>query len=717
MSRFVRIALLFAASVSHVAQAAPVATPVRNVPQTYHGTVVDDPYRWLEDTDAAETKAWMRAQADATQRVIDRIPGRAQLLKQMLDAENAVAARALDVTRTASGHVFFTRRAVGAAHPALYVRSSLNGEDRMLIDVAARGAKTALDYFFPSPDGKRVAYGLSSAGSERAALYVMDVGSGRDIAGPFADAMWNGNGVSKWERDGKAFSFITLREPGTARSKTEAFEWNRTWRWSEDRPAAPTLVFDAAKPLGPAMIATESAQVFRYPDSAWEIMQVEDGVRRDSRALKRKVGSGESFAPFLQFDDGVSRFQVRGDTIYAVSRINAPRYQVVATSLVTPDWKSPHVVLPAGDYVVDNLHAARDALYVSVRDGARFRLFRIDYRSFAREEIVLPFPGTLRLHTNDNAQVGVLVSLGGWTNVTQHYAVGPKDSAVQLTTLQPRSGGDSLPGISSRVEMARSHDGVMVPLSIVQKDGAAKTGKTPTLIWAYGAYGFSQNPSLRSEYAGWLNAGYAYVNCHVRGGGEYGEAWYTAGKIATKANTWKDLIACAEHLIATGVTTPAKLGIVGRSAGGIAVGRAMTERPELFAVAAPGVGVLDAVRAETEPNGAGNTMEFGTVKQPDEFRALLAMSAYHHVKAGVKYPAAILPHGVNDSRVAVWQSSKMAAALQAARPDAKPVLLDLDYQAGHGRGSSREQQLASFANVLAFFLWQMGEPGFQPAAP
>ena len=656
----------------------------------------------------------MRAQANASERLLQLIPGRAEMLRKMIDAENAVSARVQDVTRVESGHIFYTRRDAGAAQPKLYVRATLDSAERVLLDPTARGARTAIDYFFPSPDGKLLAYGVSSAGSERAALYVMEVPTGREIAGPFADAMWNGNNTSKWEPDGRAFSFITLRDPNEARSKTEAFDWQRTWRWSADAPSAPALVYDGTKKLGHDSIATESSMVFRYPGSPWEITMVEDGVRRDLRALKRKAGSNEPWAPFVSYDDGIRQWQVRGETVFAVSRVGAARYRVIATSLARPDWAKASVVVAASDQVIDSIQAAKDALYVSVRDGARFRLYRVNYDTLAREVIALPFPGSLRLHNSSVAIDGVMFSLSGWTTVTQHYLVAAGDKAVRTTPLQPASAGDAMPGVSSRVEMAKSHDGTLVPISIVQKDGAPKTGKTPTLIWAYGAYGFAQNPGMRSEYAAWLDSGYVYATCHVRGGGEYGDEWYTAGKIATKRNTWMDMIACAEHLVATGVTAPQKIGIVGRSAGGITIGRAITERPDLFAAAAPGVGVLDAVRAETEPNGAGNTMEFGTVQKADEFKALLAMSAYHHVNAGTRYPAVILTHGVNDSRVAVWQSSKMAAALQAARPDAKPVMLDLDYSAGHGRGSSREQQLASFANVLAFFLWQMGEPGFQP---
>jgi prolyl oligopeptidase len=202
----------------------------------------------------------------------------------------------------------------------------------------------------------------------------------------------------------------------------------------------------------------------------------------------------------------------------------------------------------------------------------------------------------------------------------------------------------------------------------------------------------------------------------VRGSGVYGKDWHKAGFKATKPNTWKDFIACAEYLVARKYTSGAKLGILGGSAGGILIGRALTERPDLFAAAIPAVGVLDAVRAETEANGVLNVPEFGTVKKEDEFRALLAMSSYHHVKPGTAYPAVMLPHGVNDPRVAVWHSTKMAARLLAASTSGKPVLLNLDYESGHGIGDTKAQRQKQTADSYAFLLWQTGHPDFQPAA-
>jgi len=251
---------------------------------------------------------------------------------------------------------------------------------------------------------------------------------------------------------------------------------------------------------------------------------------------------------------------------------------------------------------------------------------------------------------------------------------------------------------------------------LVRKD-VKLDGSNPTIVFGYGAYGITESPFLNPRVYAWLERGGVYAMAHVRGGGAFGEEWRFAGRKATKPNTWKDGIAVAEWLIANRYTSSERIGIYGGSAGGIFVGRAITERPELFAAAVPSVGVMDMVRMETSANGVANVPEFGTVKNEEEFRALLAMSSYHHVKDAVKYPAVMLVHGVNDTRVDVWQSAKFAARMLAANQGeskAKPVLMRLDYQLGHGQGGTRDQQQQQTADIWSFFLWQFGVPEFQP---
>jgi len=260
----------------------------------------------------------------------------------------------------------------------------------------------------------------------------------------------------------------------------------------------------------------------------------------------------------------------------------------------------------------------------------------------------------------------------------------------------------------------RSHDGAMVPLSIIHKKGVKLDGTNPTLLYAYGAYGITEEPIYGPTRLSWLERGGVYAVANVRGSGVYGEEWYKAGYKTTKPNTWKDLIACGEYLIAQKYTTSAKLGILGGSAGGITVGRALTERPDLFAAAVPVVGMLDFVRLHVMPIGPVNVPEFGDIRKEDEFRGLLAMSAYHHVKEGTKYPAVLLQHGVNDTRVNVGQSNKMAARLMASSTSGKPILLDLEYDSGHGQGATKAQGQRQAAHYYAFLLWQAGSPDFTP---
>ena len=261
---------------------------------------------------------------------------------------------------------------------------------------------------------------------------------------------------------------------------------------------------------------------------------------------------------------------------------------------------------------------------------------------------------------------------------------------------------------------ARSYDGTMIPLSIVYKQGTRLDGTNPTLLWGYGAYGFSQDPSYDPLLLAWIGHGGVFAVAHVRGGGEFGYEWYQAGYKLTKPNTWKDFIACAEYLVENKYTSPQRLAGIGGSAGGILIGRAITERPDLFGAAIAVVGCMDLLRMETTPNGVQNIPEFGTVKTKDGFKALYEMSSYDHVKDGTKYPAVMLMTGINDPRVEPWQSAKMAARLQAATTSGKPVLLRVDYEAGHGVGSTKKQTEEQLADRWTFLLWQFGLPEFQP---
>jgi prolyl oligopeptidase len=282
--------------------------------------------------------------------------------------------------------------------------------------------------------------------------------------------------------------------------------------------------------------------------------------------------------------------------------------------------------------------------------------------------------------------------------------------------LQPAGPFDAPEDIESEEVQVPAPDGTLIPLSIVHQRGLKLDGSNPVLLNGYGAYGSSLDANFDPIYLAWLERGGVLAFAHVRGGGEYGDDWHKAGQKLTKPNTWHDFIACAEYLVEKKYTTPARLAGEGESAGGILIGRSITERPDLFAAALIEVGFTDALRGELEQDGPGEIPEWGTVKDPDGFKGLYEMSAYAHVKDGTPYPAVMLTTGRNDPRVAPWESDKMTARLQAATTSGKPILLRVDYDAGHGIGSTKTQQEREMADEWSFLFWQFGDARFQTPA-
>ena len=330
------------------------------------------------------------------------------------------------------------------------------------------------------------------------------------------------------------------------------------------------------------------------------------------------------------------------------------------------------------------------------------------------ERIALPFEGLVWINTDPRLPGGLLY-LTSWSKAFRIYQYDPSTKQATDTKLQPAGFYDNPENIESVEVKAKSYDGTLVPLSIVFRKGIKLDGSNPTWLYGYGAYGRSDSPYFDPMDLAWFeNGGGVYAVCHVRGGGEYGEEWHLAGKMATKPNTWKDFIACAQYLIANKYTSPGHLAGQGVSAGGILIGRAITERPDLFAAAIDSVGASDTLRFETTQNGETNIPEFGSTKTEEGFKALYAMSSYDHVEEKTAYPAILLETGMNDPRVAPWEMGKMAARLQAATSSRRPVLLRVDFAGGHGMmGGTRQQVYEQLADEMSFFLWQLGVSDFQ----
>ena len=699
---------------------APPPAQVQAVSDTFFGTVVVDPYRWLEHTKDSAVVAWMKAQNDFTRSLLDRIPGRGALLERLHALDNA--GTAVSGVQIAGARLFYFKTEPGSDNRKLYVREGQKGAERLLVDpeklASASGPHFSIDYFAPSLDGKLLAYGVSPGGSENSVLHVLEVDSGRLLSDSITRA--NFGGVA-WRRDNRSFFYNRLHElapdaPPTARYQNSRVSLHTLGRTADEDQAVLGTGVGSAVEIG----INDIPFIFITPASPYVFGIIGHGVQNEITLYvapdSAVRGAATVWRKVADVDDAVTNIDARGKTLYLLTHKDALRYKVVRLDLGQPRATPAQgaLVVPPGEAVVTSIGVAQDALYVQLLDGGIGRLVRVPFSSGTPERLALPWEGAISSFVTDPRHPGALVQLTGWIESPRWYEVDPRTKRVTDTGLEQASPIDFSAMESEEVKVT-SADGTRVPLSIVHRRGLARDGSHRTLLDGYGAYGISYDPAFVPMVLAWLERDGVFAVCHVRGGGEYGEEWHLGGKLATKPNTIADFIACGEYLVAEHYTTASRLAGEGTSAGGITIGRSITQRPELFRAALVRVGDSDALRSETMESGPANIPEFGTVKTADGFHALQAMDAYQNVKTGTPYPAVLLTTGVNDPRVAPWQAAKLTARLQASTSSGYPILLRVDYDAGHGIGSTKAQREAELADTWSFLEWQLGDPAFQMA--
>ena len=685
------------------------------VTDTYFGTSVIDPYRWMEDK-GPDLLAYLKSGNDRTRAILDSIPGRASLASRLQALSDTSNVSSGVVAR--HGAFFYEKLPPGANSVKLYVRSGIGGAERVLVDPDAMpGPRQAISFFNPSNDGTHVAYGLASGGSENAILHVLDVASAK----PLADASDRADfGVTSWTDDGKAFFYMRRQEVPAGASPLAKYLNIRSFRHVIGEPgSADVAVFGAGVNPNLNVPPTSFAALAVSPDSPYLGGVLINGVDRfvTVYTAPKSALSNPATIPWklvIRPEDKVTTATIHANTVYAVTAKDAPRFKVVKFELAGGSIGAAADVISGGTRVIDGVADASDALYVFSREDGLARVTRVGYDG-AMRDVPLPVNGTISGLVAEPDRPGFLAQLTSWTSPPLWYAYDAKSNAVVDTKLDPPSPVDFSNIVSEEVKVPAS-DGTLIPLSIVYRRGLKLDGSNPTLLNAYGSYGISSSPGFSAARMAWFELGGISATAHVRGGGEYGEEWHLAGKDANKIKTISDFIDCAKWLEAKGYTSPAKLGARGGSAGGITMGGAITNAPAVFAAVLDEIPVSDQLRIESTPNGPPNVPEFGSVKTEQGFKNLYATSAVHHVVKGTKYPAVMLTTGINDPRVDPWQAAKMAAALQDATSSGKPILLRVDYEGGHGGiGGGRSQAVATGADEYAFLLWQFGVPGFQPA--
>jgi prolyl oligopeptidase len=720
MHRFLRGLLILSMFVPVVARAqAPPPTPVREVTDDYFGTKVVDPYRWLESQKDPEVIAWMKAQNDRTRAILAAIPGRDQLLGRIKALDNAGVV--VSLLQVWGGRYFYLKAEPGEDNRKLCVRDGVNGTERVLVDpqkmTTADGKHVSIDYFQPSLDGKYVAYGISPGGSEDSVLHVIESATGTVLPDAIDRAQF---ASPSWLPGSHSFFYVR-----TQKLKKDA---PPTARYQKLRAYVHTLGGDPDKEpavfgyeLNPNVkVGEDDIPVLAFSPGApgFIVGLVVHGVQREidvySIPFEATPGANSGWKQIATSADNITGLDVHGDQIYLQSHAEASRFKILRTSLANPDLKHAELVVPPSEAVVMNIIAAGDALYIQDLDGGIGRVRRLAYNGGAAESVKLPFDGAIQALFANPTMPGAWLELVSWTKSPLWYALEAKSGKLTDTALLPTSPVD-YSQIEAEEVKAKSADGTMVPLSIIHKRGMALDGSHPTWLEGYGAYGLTLDPMFQPTLLAFFERGGVFAVAHVRGGGEYGEDWHAGGEKLTKQHTIDDMIAGARYLIEHQYTSPAHLAGEGTSAGGITIGGSITQHPELFGAALIKVGDSDSLRSELMASGPENIPEFGTVKEPDGFKALYAMDAYQHVKPNTAYPAVLLTTGVNDPRVASWQAAKMTARLQASTISSKPILLRVDYDAGHGMGSTKTQREIELADELAFLFWQLGVSGFQPS--
>ncbi|MFC4931651.1 prolyl oligopeptidase family serine peptidase [Massilia sp. GCM10023247] len=706
------VALMAAFGAAHAAAPAActpgsqVTYPVtQKVAQTddYHGTTVADPYRWLEDANSAETKQWVDAQNAVTQGYLGQIPQREAIRKRLTKLWNY---ERYSVPSKDGGRYFYTRNDGLQNQSVLYTLKNLGDEPRMLLDpnkLAADGT-VALAGAEVSPDGKLLAYSTAASGSDWNEIRVRDIESGKDLDDHVKFVKFSN---TAWTKDGKGFFYSRYDEPKEATKLADVNYFQKLYYHRIGTPqSADTLVYDRAdqKEWGFGGQTTD--------DGRYLIITTTKGTAPKYRVSYKDLSRPDSKVVDLvdNFDAGYTFIDNVGTVFYFSTDRKAPKKRIVAIDISKPaesNWKE---IVPESADTLAGADIINNQLVLEYLKDARSVVKVVDLKGKPVREIALPGIGTVGGLSGKRGETETFYSFTGFTTPTTIYRLNLKTGQSSVFR-QPKV--DFNPAdYETRQQFFTSRDGTKVPMFIVSKKGLKLDGSNPTYLYGYGGFNISMTPGFSPANLAWMEMGGVYVVANLRGGGEYGEAWHQAGTKLQKQNVFDDFIGAAEWLVANKVTSPAKLAIGGGSNGGLLVGAAMTQRPDLFGAAIPMVGVLDMLRFHKFTIGWAWTSDYGSADNPDEFKALVKYSPLHNLKPGTSYPATMVTTADHDDRVVPAHSFKFAAAAQAAQAGCNPVLIRIDTKAGHGAGKPTAKQIEEVADRWGFLsrALKMNEP-------
>src|SRR5215813_11008439 len=672
----------------------------------YHGRKIADPYRWLEDAKSPQTERFVEEQNAYTEKMLNSVPGKEKLRARL---EQLLSIGRLEAPQPVGNYYFYEKREGQQNQPVIYVREGLNGTDRSLVDVnqLAPDGTVALDWWYPSHDGRYVAYGTSPNGSEISTLRVIETATGKLLP----VQIWRTRAASvAWLPDDSGFYYTRYPRPGDVPSGQEMY--NRHVFFHKLGST------DNADGLKDPLIFGEGLEPTHWPsvtisnDGKWLLVHISEGWVKSELYLKNLAEPNSKFTAVTSGKTFLYEGQVFNSQIYVTTNEDAPRYHVFAVPCADPQRSNWKEIVPQTDAVIEN-HAViiGSRLFVQYLRNASSALTLYDLQGKLLANVSMPTLGSII------GQPG-----GAWDSkegffAFHSYAMPSTAYRVALDGtlsefLRVKSDVDPTQYVVKQLRFT-SKDGTQVPMFVVHKKGLALNGKAPTVLSGYGGFNLGRTPFFnRNAMLVLLEHGGIYADVQLRGGNEFGEEWHRAGMLDKKQNVFDDFIAAGEYLIAQKYTDKEHLAIQGGSNGGLLMGAAFTQRPDLFRAVVCQVPLLDMLRYQRFQIAKLWIPEYGSSEDPKQFDWLYAYSPYHHVKQGTEYPAILFMTADTDTRVDPMHAKKMSALMQAEAANGqsrkRPILLRVDTKAGHGAGKPITKEIEDWTDIYSFLFWQLG---------
>lgn len=687
--------------------------PTRKDPvvERLHGMPVADPFRWLEDSNSKDTKDWVQAQNEFTQSHLATLPLREPLRQRLTELWNYPR---VGIPTERAGRLFHTRNSGLQNQAVLLWRESADAPSKPLLDpnLLSTNGTTSLATYVPSDDGRFVAWATSQGGSDWREVRIREVDSGLDLP---ETLRWVKFSSMTWTPDGAGFFYKRYPEPPGG-DLLQAVNHSPTLHYHRLRTeqSADPLIYQRLddKDLGFSETVSD--------DGEYLILTGYKGTDRRTTVhwarLREVLAGSAKFAPlFEQMDAAYNYLGNQGSQFYFATDKETPRQRVIRVDLDHPEPARWATIVPESEATLASASILNNQFWLVYMKDATHQVAIRSLEGADLGQLPLPGLGTVSGFGGRQDATRTFFSFSGFLSPNVVYRLNLADRSTSVFEKPSLKFNPEL--FTTTQVFHHSKDGTRIPMFLTHRRDLARDGSNPTLLYGYGGFDISILPSFAPNLIAWLELGGVYASACLRGGGEYGKEWHMAGAKLNKQNVFDDFIAAAEHLVAEKYTTPAKLAIHGRSNGGLLVGACMAQRPELFGVALPGVGVMDMLRFHKFTIGWAWTSDYGSPDDPAAFRALLNYSPIHNLRFGRAYPATLITTGDHDDRVVPAHSYKFAAALQAAQAGDAPTMIRVDTKAGHGAGKSTAMVIEEWADVLAFTAHHLGLRRLEAANP